>query len=136
MFRRVQSSAGSAASGQVLLIPKKYLSYVTKLVGRSLISSSDGPGSYLGGFNPPLALKQAAKCRSHIKEIQVLVSYQRNIYHMSLSSVGRSLISSSDDPGSTLGGFNPQLVRSKRPSVYIITKKIFCTCHLAQLVER
>jgi hypothetical protein len=69
-------------------------------VGRALNSSSDGPGSDLGGFNPRLALKQAAKCWSHTKE---------HILHMSLSSVGRALNSSSDGPSSNLGGLNPPL---------------------------
>jgi hypothetical protein len=69
-------------------------------VGRALNWSSDGPGSNHGGFNPRLALKQAAKCWYHTKE---------NIFHKSLSSVGRAMNSSSDGPGSNLGGFNPLL---------------------------
>ncbi len=44
-----------------------------------------------------MALKQAAKCWSYAEE---------NIY---LSSVGRAVNSSSDGPGSNLGGFNPRL---------------------------
>ncbi len=51
-------------------------------VGRALNSSSDGPGSNLGGFNPRLAQKQAAKCFYHNEE---------NIFQMSLSLVGRAL---------------------------------------------
>jgi hypothetical protein len=69
-------------------------------VGRALNSSSNGPGSNLGGFNPQLALKQAAKCWSHTEEI---------ICHLSLSSVGRALNSISDGPCSNLGGLKPRL---------------------------
>jgi hypothetical protein len=47
-------------------------------------------GSNLGGFNPRLALKQAAKC---------FYNNEESIFHMSRSSVGRALISSSDSAG-------------------------------------
>jgi hypothetical protein len=69
-------------------------------VGGALNSSSDSSGSNLGGFNPRLALKQAAKFWSHTEE---------NIFHMSLSSVGRAPNTSSDGSGSYLGGFNPRV---------------------------
>jgi hypothetical protein len=38
-------------------------------VGRAMNSSSDGPGSNLGGFNPRLALKQSSKCFYRNEEI-------------------------------------------------------------------
>jgi hypothetical protein len=50
------------------LIPKKLFNMSLSSVDRALNSSSDGPGSNLGRFNPRLALKQAAKCWSHTKE--------------------------------------------------------------------
>jgi hypothetical protein len=60
-------------------------------VVRAMNSSSDGKDSNLGGFNPRLALEQAAKCWYHTEE---------NVTHMTLSAVGRALESSSDCPGS------------------------------------
>jgi hypothetical protein len=87
-------------------------------VGRALNWSSDGPSSNLGGLNPRLALKQAAKC---------FYNNEESIFHMSLSSVGRALISSSDGADSTLGGFNPQLAQKQAANVFIITKITFFT---------
>ncbi len=96
-------------------------------VGRALNWSSDGPGSNHGGFNPRLALKQAAKCWSHTKD---------NIFHMSLSSVGRAMNSSSDCPGSNLVGFNPRLALKQAAKCFYNNEESFSTCPLAQLVER
>ncbi len=89
-------------------------------VGRALNSSSDG-------FNPRLALKQAAKCWSHTKE---------HILHMSLSSVGRALNSSLDSTCSNLGGFNPRLALKQAAKCWSHIKENIFICHLAQLVER
>jgi hypothetical protein len=88
-------------------------------VGRALNSSSDGPGSNLGGFNPRLALKQEAKCWSHTEE---------NILNMSLSSVGRAMNSSSDGPGSNLGGFNPRLALKQASKCFYRNEEIFAQC--------
>jgi hypothetical protein len=97
-------------------------------VGRALNSSSDGPGSNLCGFNPRLALKQAAKCWSHTKE---------NISHMSLSSVGRALNSRANGPGSNLGELNPPLALKQAAKCRYHTKEYkFFKCHLTPLVER
>ncbi len=82
-------------------------------VGRALISSSDSAGSFLGGVNPQLAQKQAAKCFYHNEE---------NIFHMSLGSVGRSLNSSLVGPGSILGGFNPRLALKQAGKCWSHTK--------------
>jgi hypothetical protein len=96
-------------------------------VGRALNSSSDGPGSNLGGFNPRLALMQAAKCWFHAEE---------NIFHMSFSSVGRALNSSSDGPCSNLGGLKPRLALKQAPKCWSHTEENILIRHLAQLVER
>jgi hypothetical protein len=103
---RVQTSVGSilgwlrSKRPSVGLIPRKYFLYVTWLSWWSAELSSDGSGSNLAGFNPRLALKQAAKFWSHAEE---------TVFHMSLSLDGRALNTSSDGRGSNLGGFNPRL---------------------------
>ena len=84
------------------------------LDGRALNTSSDGRGSNLGGLNPRLALKQAAKCWSHTEE---------NIFHMTLSAVGRALKSSSYCPGFNLGGFNPRLTLKQAEKSWSYTKE-------------
>ncbi len=95
-------------------------------VERALNSSSDGPGSNLGGLNSPLALKQAAKFWSHTK---------KNFTCHLAQLVGRwtrvQIFRVQTSVGSILGW-----LWSKRPSVGLIPKKIFFICHLAQLVER
>jgi hypothetical protein len=96
-------------------------------VGRVLNSNSVGPGSNLGGFNPRLALMQAAKCWFHAEE---------NIFHMSFSSVGRALNSSSDGPCSNLGGLKPRLALKQAPKCWSHTEENILIRHLAQLVER
>ncbi len=96
-------------------------------VGRALNSSSDGPGSNFCGFNPRLALKQAAKCRSHTKE---------NISQMSFSSVDRELNSRSDGPGSNLGGYKLRFTLKQAAKCRTHTKVNIFIRNLAQLVER
>jgi hypothetical protein len=86
-------------------------------VGRAMNSSSDGPGSNLGGFNPRLALKQASKCFYRNEE---------NIFHHALSLVGRALNSSSDGPCSNLCGFNLRLALKQAAK---------CRSHIKEIVS-